>query len=108
MARAKLAGVWLSWPLQWPLSFLVSDHLSPRDHAARVTIPVLDFHSKGDPVVPYALGRELFDSLGAKDKKWIAVDPPSHIGAFGVEDDTYREAALEFIRELIRGVQTGQ
>ena len=108
MARAKLAGVWLSWPLQWPMSFLVSDELSPRDHAAKVTIPVLDFHSKGDPVVPYALGRELFDSLGAKNKKWIAVEPASHTGAFGVEDDTYREAALEFIRDLNREVRADQ
>lgn len=98
ITRIKLSSFWLTWPLQWPLSFLVSDELSPIEDAKYIDIPVLQFHSKNDHVVPYELGRELFLALGTKQKEFIDVDQPSHTGAFAVSNSSYRKKALDFIR----------
>lgn len=83
IARDKLGQVWLTWPLQWPLSFLVGDGLAPERLARRrKPIPLLMFHGKGDPVVPYSLGRRLFDEA-AGPKEFIEVDGGGHTAAFG-------------------------
>jgi fermentation-respiration switch protein FrsA (DUF1100 family) len=77
MARDKLANLWLTWPFQWPLSFLVSDGFSPDDFIAPLQMPVLFVHGTGDNVVPYAMGQDLFKKLKSDKKEfWTIKDAP--------------------------------
>lgn len=66
ITREKLGQLWLTWPLQWPLSFTVPDRYSPLHSIGELSpIPVLIMHSDQDIVVPpshsdvlYAAARE--------------------------------------------------
>ena len=53
IAREKLDQSWLTWPLQWPLSLLISNAWSPIDVIGRISpIPLLLIHGERDVVVP--------------------------------------------------------
>nr|BFD32333.1 alpha/beta hydrolase [Pigmentibacter ruber] len=95
IAKDKLSSIWLTWPLQWPLSFLVSDSYSPIDYANKITVPVLNFHSENDPVVSYSLGKELYAAFPAQ-KEMNTLLQNDHCGAFVMKEDQYRRKMLEF------------
>jgi len=59
VAQSKLGSFFLTWPLQWPLSFLVTDAHSPNQSSSPLDIPTLLIHGSKDPVVPYQEGLEL-------------------------------------------------
>jgi pimeloyl-ACP methyl ester carboxylesterase len=82
VTRNKLGGFWLTWPLQWPLSFLVSDELSPAEMAPALTIPILQVHAVIDPIVPYARGIALHELFTQDDARMIDIPVPSHTRAF--------------------------
>ncbi len=68
LAQRKLGSFFLTWPLQWPLSFLVTDSESPNDYIKKFagsTLPVFVVHSDRDPVVPYSEGLKLAQALEA-------------------------------------------
>jgi hypothetical protein len=72
IAREVLGTIWFAWPIQWPLSFTVSDTYSPLEAIPHVSpVPVLIIHSEKDPVIGVHHARRLFDA--AKDPKelWI-------------------------------------
>ena len=101
MARDKLAEHWFSWPLQWPLSFLVTDDWSPLDAASRFTWPVAVVHAPRDPVVPYAQGVALYAALGTKNKEFWNVDAAQHTYAFSDAADAMvlRERLVHFFEK---------
>jgi len=47
-----------------PVRLLLLDRFDTRSLLGRIAVPVLIFHSTDDPVIPYAMGRELADRLG--------------------------------------------
>jgi fermentation-respiration switch protein FrsA (DUF1100 family) len=77
MARDKVAHFWLTWPFQWPLSFLVSDTFSPNEYIDLLKMPVLFVHGTADNVVPYEMGQALYQKFKS-DKKdfWTIKDAP--------------------------------
>ena len=86
MARAKLAEHWITWILQGPLGFLVSDDLNPVDAAPMVKVPTISVHDPNDPVVPYHQGELVFAAIGAKEKEfWPFPGGGTHIGAFAYD-----------------------
>lgn len=97
IAREKLSNIWLTWPLQWPLSFLVSDSLSPVDDAGKIKIPVLDIHGEEDPVVPIAAGEKLFKALGSKNKEFWKISKAGHTPLVGQPTEPYRQELLNFL-----------
>lgn len=61
LARMKLSEFWLTWPLQYPLSWLVSDEYDPNLMTQKISeVPLLAFHSNHDPVVPINAGMDLY------------------------------------------------
>ncbi|WP_186644088.1 alpha/beta hydrolase [Fluviispira vulneris] len=96
IARQKLASIWLTWPLQWPLSFLVSDNLSPIDYIKNVHVPLVFIHSKNDNVVPFESGKELFDTA-LEPKEFWDVEWDGHVSAFVHKDDKYRRKLLKYL-----------
>jgi alpha-beta hydrolase superfamily lysophospholipase len=98
VARDKLDSFWLSWPFQWPLSFLVSDAYSAVDFAPRITVPVVMMHDPGDPAVPYAQGRALFAALGSKRKEfWTVPTDGGHAAALMVKSGLWRDRLVRFL-----------
>ena len=80
IAQCKLAENPITWIFQWPLSFLVSDELSPIDSVYSLDFPILQFHSRSDLVVPFAQGKELFDGFNFR-KRFIALKRSGHTKA---------------------------
>lgn len=102
IAREKLASFWLTWLLQYPLSLLVSDIHPPKDDVAKLELPLLMMHSPEDPVVPYSLGRALYDQA-SEPKTWIDIDIPGHTTALielaEGEPSPYRAKLLEILQK---------
>ncbi|MDA8424202.1 MAG: alpha/beta fold hydrolase [Nitrospiraceae bacterium] len=75
IAREKMNSLWLTWPFQYPLSWMFSDRFSPIKSIARVSpIPVLIIHGMNDPVVPVHHGQELFDAAREPKALWLTMN----------------------------------
>lgn len=82
IAREKLDAVWLTWPLQWPLSFTIDDTYSPLPAAAQISpIPLLLIHGDKDRIIPLHHGQELFAAARQPKEFWL-VPEGGHIEAF--------------------------
>jgi fermentation-respiration switch protein FrsA (DUF1100 family) len=102
IARDKLGQLWLTWPLQWPLSFLIREGDSPQRLAARrKPVPLLQFHSLGDPVVPFYLGKRLYDAA-AGPKEFVAVAGDGHTEAFGAKRAEHQKRIVAFLDGALR------
>ena len=72
--------------------------LKGSDSVEAITIPTLVVHSKGDPIVPYKFGKEIYDRLTVK-KKWLwAIEKPGHISSLGNPKSTIDKKLLELIK----------
>jgi uncharacterized protein len=73
--REKLRGMWLTWPLAWPLGFTVSGGFRPIDAAPRVApIPLLFIHGDRDVVVPPHHTQALFEAAQQPKEVWIVAN----------------------------------
>lgn len=99
VTRDKLAGFWLTWPFQWPLSFLVSDDYSPIDYSNAIKIPTLFIHGTADRVVPMESALELYQALEGKKDFWVVENGP-HTAAFSHPQSPYRLKLVEYMEEL--------
>lgn len=102
VARDKLSRWWLTWPLQYPLSgLLISDRWAPeRLIARRKPVPLLMIHAVGDPVVPYAQGRSLFD-LAPGPKEFWKLDSKGHAEAMFLRGPEYRPPILAWLDRVL-------
>ena len=99
IAREKLDGFWLTWPLQYPISYLISDNYDLAEAIQHISpIPVLIMHSPEDLIVPYAHSRTLYELAG--EPKSLIQTKDRHISTFTYR--AYREAALEFMARFAR------
>ncbi|NRA44175.1 MAG: alpha/beta hydrolase [Oligoflexales bacterium] len=96
IARDKLAEHPITWALQWPLSFLVSDELSPVEYVKGLRIPVLQFHSKYDQVVPYKQGKQLFAAF-SKDRQFVTLTRKGHTAAFTPPFEKHHDDLLAWL-----------
>ncbi len=80
IVREKLAQVWLTWPLQYPLSWLVPGDNDAVDHIGHIDAPLLLFHSTHDAVIPYHHGELLYAS--AQEPKRLITTTTEHTATF--------------------------
>jgi fermentation-respiration switch protein FrsA (DUF1100 family) len=100
IAREKMNQLWLTWPLQWPLSFLFSDEYAAQDAVARLSpVPLLLVHGAADEVVPPEHARRLFEAAGEPRELWV-VPETGHIEAFTKAEN--RERLLAFLAAAAR------
>jgi fermentation-respiration switch protein FrsA (DUF1100 family) len=66
IAREKLAMLWLTYLLQWPLGFLVYDGYSPDAVVSTIEVPVLLIHGLRDQTVPPEHSKRLCDLMGSR------------------------------------------
>ncbi len=82
LAREKLNDSWLTWLLQWPLSYTIRDDYRPLEKISRISpTPVLIIHSEDDEVIPYHHGMDLYQQA-AEPKEFWSINGVSHIHAF--------------------------
>lgn len=103
VAQLKLGGLWPTWLLQYPLAAaLISDRWAPqRLIARRKPVPLLMMHAEGDPVVPYAQGRRLFD-LAPGPKEFWKLDSQGHTEALYARASQYRPALLVWLDRILQ------
>jgi len=105
IAREKLADFWLTWPLQYPLSWTVSDAYSPSDAVAGVSpIPLLVIHGDRDAIVPLHHGQRLYELAREPKQLWV-VSGGGHIQAFQYQ--TYRDRFVAYLTEVLQESPAG-
>ncbi len=98
MAQDVLQRNYVTYLLSWPLSYAVSDELSPRDFAAFVKQPTLAFHAADDSIVPLSQGQLLFDAIGSDQKRMVELPEGGHTAAFGEPvKPVYRAMLIDFL-----------
>ncbi|MDZ4263478.1 MAG: alpha/beta hydrolase [Pseudomonadota bacterium] len=98
IAREKFAGFWLTWPLQYPLSWTVTDRYKPIDSVADIApIPLLLIYGKADSIVPYHHGQQLFDAAAPPKALWLIPDG-RHIATFA--SPLQRQRLLDYLMAL--------
>jgi fermentation-respiration switch protein FrsA (DUF1100 family) len=89
IAREKLAGSWLTWPLQWPLSLTIDNQYKPLESIDQISpVPVLIIHGLTDQIVPPHHAEALYAAAREPKELWL-VPGADHIQAM-FEADTQR------------------
>lgn len=97
IAREVLARTWLTWPLQWPLSFAVEDEYQPIEAITRISpVPVLIVQGEEDPVVAVSHAEALYAAAREPKSLWL-VPRAGHIDVFRLPE--YRDRLLEYLRQ---------
>jgi len=95
IAREKLSQFYITWPLQYPLSFLVSDSYSPIRWIKKVSpVPLLIIHGEQDPVVPIHHGQMLYEEALQPKRFWM-FSTPGHVISFA--DEWVREELVRYL-----------
>jgi fermentation-respiration switch protein FrsA (DUF1100 family) len=82
LAREKLAGFWLTWPVQAPLALTIDDRYRPVDVIGELTpLPLLIVHGEADQVVPPDHAVALYEAARPPKTLWL-VPGAGHIAAF--------------------------
>ena len=99
IVREKLSSFWLTWPLQWPLSFTVDNDYSPLPVVNKISpIPLLIVHGDKDNIVPLSHGQALFAAAAQPKELWV-VEGGGHIEAF--RRTPYRTQLLEYLERVL-------
>ncbi|HED19749.1 MAG TPA: alpha/beta fold hydrolase [Gammaproteobacteria bacterium] len=94
IARYATGQSWLTWLLQYPVSWSVIRGYDPVDYIGDISpVPLLLIHSKDDPVIPYAFGQELMQA--ARPPKTFLTTNGPHTATFNSRKN--REFLLEFL-----------
>ena len=99
IAREKLADFWLTWPLQYPLSWLISNHHAPEEAIARISpTPVLIIHGKTDVIVLPHHAERLYQAAQEPKALWIVPDT-GHIGALTRPE--IRDQLMDYLDQVL-------
>jgi hypothetical protein len=93
-ARSVVAG-----SLLWPLSFLSSYRFPAGEWLQSVHCPTLVMHGTEDSVIPFRLGRQLFESVPGP-KTFVAIEGGDHNDAQPPDPDSYWRAIVAFADKL--------
>jgi len=95
VAKEKMAGLFLTWPLQWLPDYTVDNDYSPRASVAALSpIPLLLIHGERDGVVPAHHSQLLFESAQQPKDFWSIPDS-GHIQA--LRSAAVRKRLTEFL-----------
>jgi hypothetical protein len=99
--QEKLAGIFFTWPLQWPLSFAVTNQYSPLVQLPWLKdVPLLVVHGDADQIVPIHHGRQLFEAASG-DKTFWQVEGGDHTAAFTYQRQRYGPRLLEYLQQKL-------
>lgn len=96
--REKLSQIWITWPLQYPLSLTVNNDFSPIKWISHISpVPLLIMHGDKDRVVPIHHSLMLYESAKEPKTFW-QISVPGHVASFS--DAGVRSRFLEYIERL--------
>jgi fermentation-respiration switch protein FrsA (DUF1100 family) len=96
IAREKLAQLIITWPLQYPLSFLINNDYSPIKWIKGVSpLPLLIIHGEQDRIVPPHHASILYEKALNPKELWL-IDNAGHTNAFAQKE--IREGFLKFLQ----------
>ncbi len=95
IAREKVAQVWLLWPFQYPLSFLVPEN-DAEGNVAKITVPKLFLTTEDDIVVPPDHTRRLY-AKAVQPKELEIVAKGGHIRA--LNNEHAKDVLLQFLNK---------
>lgn len=100
IAREKLSQAWLTWPLQWPLSFLISDRYAAIDVVDRISpVPLLLIHGQRDVIVDWHHSERLYAAAHDPKELWLIPEgrhtDAMRVGAQRTRLADFLESALE-------------
>jgi hypothetical protein len=99
IAREKLAGFWLTWPLQAPLAWTVPDDFRPLEALASLDgTAVLIVHGEADEIIPLAHAYRMQSAAPPGTPLWIVLEA-AHIQAFNTPE--MRERLVEYLTEVL-------
>lgn len=103
IGRSKLGGFWLTWPLQYPLTWLLLDgDYDALDAVDEIAAPMLFLYARGDPIIPHACGQRLLAAAAAcTDKQLWTIESDGHIVAFAEESSPYRSKLLQWLEQRL-------
>ena len=107
IAREKIGGLFLTWPLQYPLSWLFTDDYGPLEWISQVSpVPLLILQGMEDPIIPAQHGRLLYEAARQPKTLWQTLSP-GHIQSFA--DTELRARVANFLRDAFSDkLQKGQ
>lgn len=94
IAQEKLSEAWLTWPFQYPLSWLIPSSYDSESSIEKIApIPLLVIHSTNDIVIPFHHGQTIFQQA-SEPKEFLVTDTP-HTATFASAG--YIDYTLKFI-----------
>lgn len=99
MARDILSRSWLTWALQWPLSFTIDNSYSPIEAVPKIApVPLLIMHSREDEIIDFYHSQRLF-AAAHHPKQFIEVKG-DHNHTFNDIDN--RQLLLNYLQQVLR------
>lgn len=97
IAREKFSQLIITWPFQYPLSFLFNDYFSPVRWVKEVSpVPLLIIHGDKDSIVPIHHGSLLHEAALSPKEFWL-VKGVGHTQAFALKE--IREKFLRYLQK---------
>ncbi|PIQ96278.1 MAG: peptidase, partial [Nitrospinae bacterium CG11_big_fil_rev_8_21_14_0_20_56_8] len=84
----------------FPLGWAIRSRLDAMERIPRVRIPKLFLHGTLDEVVPYSLGRKLYEAAG-EPKRFYDIAGARHNDTYLLGGPAYFEAIQRFIRDTL-------
>lgn len=87
---------WLTWPVQYPIAWAMSNGHDPVDALTQLSsLPILFIHSRDDSIVPFSNLGQLTQAHGGANRQLVTRGP--HTATFNSVEN--RETALRFMVE---------
>lgn len=97
VTREVLARSWLTWALQWPLSWTIDNSYRPLDSVAQISpLPLLIMHSRDDEIINIHHGKDLF--AAARSPRSFIEMRGDHNHSFNLASN--RELLLGYLDQL--------
>ncbi|VAW50469.1 hypothetical protein MNBD_GAMMA06-1592 [hydrothermal vent metagenome] len=97
VTQEVLSKSWLTWLLQWPLSFTIDNSYRPLDSIGLISpIPVAIFHSKSDEMIDIYHAEKLF--AAAKEPKSFILIDSDHSSVFVTKNN--RQILFDYLKTL--------
>lgn len=90
-----------------PVGWFISSELNTQEHVAHLNIPKLFIHGTVDGLIPYSLGRKLYESA-AQPKEFYAIEGAGHNNTYRVGGRAYFDTIQEFISRTVSAQKTAK
>lgn len=99
LTQDKLSNFFLTWPFQYPLSFLMPDDYSPIHVVQQLpAVPLLVIHGDADQIVPIEQGKALYAAANEPKQFW-EIPKAGHIQAF--RSEAYRDKLILYLQTVL-------